>query len=275
MAPQGDLSPVRKFLTGEKWALFVFICITIPLMVHTGHLIVQASGIEFGLFPGDELLYAVFFAIGFDMAILTLAIRGKGTDFSVITFLIFLFNAFFLNIHFIEALPQPWPELMMFSIRLVIAGAATWLVHAYVSFYVKSGSDQDAVWALYKQIEELKAQVNSATAALNEERNNNRKLFEEKTSIAADLRVAQAILPTEEEERDSNVVVAAPKAVNEAPSLRCICGKKVTSEKGLSAHIRTCTVAQAAGITTLDQALVFMSTKQPLSGQRQPMTVSA
>ena len=88
---------VIGFLKSVGWVIAVLVLITVPLMVHTQHLIIQVAGLTFEGWEPFKYVYGIFFAIGFDVAILTMAIHGRERGAAMMAFIVFLFNAFFLN----------------------------------------------------------------------------------------------------------------------------------------------------------------------------------
>ncbi|MEP2668967.1 MAG: hypothetical protein ABJH04_08225 [Cyclobacteriaceae bacterium] len=251
-------SSIMRFIKSERWALIVFVAITIPLMVHTSHLIIRVSGLEFGLFPGDDIIYSSFFAIGFDMAILTLAVRGRVADFGMITFLIFLFNAFFLNWNFINTLAEPIPTVAMIFIRLVIAGTATWLVHAYVSFYVSQNKDQEKDWALYKQVDELKKQLDV--------KNKDAQSIEKKYQNDLDASTRK-IEELEQQLQGMRIVpLVTDQSINEDLQ-KCVCGSAVSAGRSLSTHLRFCEKAIELDIKSLEELQSYFATGSAQTNQ--------
>lgn len=128
------------FLRSEIWAFISFTVIIIPLMVHTQHLMLEVTGIKFNLFGIDENAYALFFAFGFDLAIFNFAINGRKSEATGLAFVVFLLNAFFLNLDLLYTIgtegvnmQKLWVNLM---ITLTIAATSAWIVHAYVCFFV-------------------------------------------------------------------------------------------------------------------------------------------
>lgn len=132
---------IVSFLRSDKWAFISFVLIVTPLMVHTSSLIIKVSGLHFDLFPGDEMIYSVFFALGFDTAILTFALSGREKEASGLAWIVFFLNFGFLNYSFIEEFSAGKIEFdlyqgFMMLIRLIVSATGAYIVHAYVMFFL-------------------------------------------------------------------------------------------------------------------------------------------
>lgn len=140
---EGNTKPksIVSFLRSDKWAFISFVLIVTPLMVHTSSLIIKVSGLHFNLFPGDEMIYSVFFALGFDTAILTFALSGREKEASGLAWIVFFLNFGFLNYTFIEEYSAGQIEFdlyqgFMMLIRLIVSATGAYIVHAYVMFFL-------------------------------------------------------------------------------------------------------------------------------------------
>lgn len=152
-----------EFLRSEKWVAITFVFITIPLIVHTQHLMLKVTGFHFDLFPYDEELYALLFALGFDLAMITFAVNGKETEATGLAFIVFLFNSFFLNYDFLinlSGVKEPGAQLAVkIFINVSIAGTASWIVHRYVSFFNELIGAKENKYEMYAKVESLKKEL--------------------------------------------------------------------------------------------------------------------
>jgi len=156
------------YLRSEKWVLSTFVFITIPLIIHTQHLILKVTGLSFDLFPYDEELYALFFALGFDLAMITFAINGRTSEATGLAFIVFLFNAFFLNFDYlynINAITDSTAQIFIkVFISIAVAGTASWIVHSYVQFFNDIIGQREEKYKMFGQVESLKKQLDQLTS---------------------------------------------------------------------------------------------------------------
>ncbi|MCA6431880.1 MAG: hypothetical protein IM613_20810 [Cytophagales bacterium] len=174
-----------QFLRSEKWVAITFVFITVPLIIHTQHLMLRVTGFHFDLFPYDEELYALLFALGFDLAMITFAVNGKENEATGLAFIVFLFNSFFLNYDFlinISGVTEPGAQLAVkIFINVSIAGTASWIVHRYVSFFNELIGAKQHKFELYGKVEALKQELASEIAKV-------KGLEEENKRISAELK---------------------------------------------------------------------------------------
>jgi|GEM_PF-5833855 hypothetical protein len=156
-------SRITRLIRSERWLLFTFFTITVPMMIHTQNLVLKVTGFHFDLFPYDEQLYGLLFAIGFDLAMITFAVNGEERAVGGLAVIVFLMNAIFLNFEYlynIETVTDTGRQIAVkVLISLLIAGAASWIIHMYVMFYVNLIGQHRKTIELYGQVESAKKEA--------------------------------------------------------------------------------------------------------------------
>lgn len=243
-------------IRSEKWKVLTFFAITIPMLIHTQHLMMKVSGFHFDLFPYDEELYALFFAVGFDLAMITFAVNGRENEASVLAWIVFIFNAFFLNYDYLMAIgdiPPPYaPIVVKVIINLTIAGTASWIVHSYVQIYVEGIKEQklssqfiEKAYSLEKQLSSKDKEILSYKNDLEAARIEIATILKEKelqeSAQREDLTTkssAEPFLPV----HSIGFQTSDNKGDSPNPTLVCLCGKDYKNKSGYSSHIKHCAI---------------------------------
>jgi hypothetical protein len=194
----------------------------------------KVTGVEFDVFPGAEILYAILFALGFDMAIITFSINGKSNYADGLAWIVFLFNLTFLNYEFLEPIGQkPFKEILSgyslarFPITMLFSGTAAWIIHRYVLLFTESIGDTKKKMELYGIVEELRRKLKSSTGEIDELRSANAELTKQVNQQQADIASRNARIELLSERQASPVSDAAgilfqdlsPKAIKDTLSL--------------------------------------------------------
>lgn len=152
-------------LKSQNWALGVFFFLITPLMFHTGNLILEVSGFDFEE-PFFEYVYSGFFALGFDLAILTFAANQRKAAAGWMAFFVILLNFSFFNFDFLSTLGGFFEEAdqskknsndlgyypySRIGITLLISALGGWIVHSYVSFFIEKSEDRKKLFAWMKR----------------------------------------------------------------------------------------------------------------------------
>jgi hypothetical protein len=244
-------------IRSEKWKVLTFFAITIPMLIHTQHLMMKVSGFHFDLFPYDEELYALFFAVGFDLAMITFAVNGREKEASALAWIVFIFNAFFLNYDYLMAIgeiPPPYaPIIVKVIINLTIAGTASWIVHSYVQIYVEGIKEQklstqfiEKAYGLEKQISAKDKEILAIKSELDIALSNIETLKKEKELQDSAQREdfttrssnAGPFLPVHQNAPNAGEV----KTETNTSELTCLCGKVSKNKSGFSSHIKFCAI---------------------------------
>jgi hypothetical protein len=187
-------------------------------MVHTASLMLKVTGVEFDVFPGAEILYAILFALGFDMAIITFSINGKSNYADGLAWIVFFFNLTFLNYDFLEPIGQkPMADILegyslsRFPITLLFSGTAAWIIHRYVLLFTESIGDNKKKMELFGVVEDLKRKLKGASADIE-------KLEIEKSDLTDEVNQQKAELASREA-RIELLSERQPAAVADASSI--------------------------------------------------------
>jgi hypothetical protein len=262
-------------LRSEKWVLLTFVFITVPLVIHTQHLLLKVTGLSFDLFPYDEELYALFFALGFDLAMITFAINGRKNEATGLAFIVFLFNCFFLNYGFLENIAGIQDSTAQLTIKIIInvaiAGTASWIVHSYVVFFNDIIGERETKYEMFGQIEKLKKELSESTA---ESQKLSQLLIESDHSIQAIAQLEEtskleriAFMELSEKHEKliasvkremngkSHLVLGTPPTDNTEQSPRYVCehcNGTFRTAGGLGSHVLTCKARVLNAQPTLD-----------------------
>ena len=179
------------FLKKEWWIFGSFIFIVTPMMVHTSSLIIEVSGLDFNLFPYDEILYGILFALGFDLAILNYAVHGRVRAANGLAWIVFIFNFVFLNLELVKLIGIYPMNTLLFGgeitltdgtkeflepygfgrliITLVLSASSAWIIHSYVKFFVEKDGERKKIWGLFKKIEDQDKKIRALEKTVDEQ----------------------------------------------------------------------------------------------------------
>lgn len=138
---------LNRLLKNEWLTLVVFICITIPLIIHTQQLLLRVTNFETEI-PYMAEVYALFFAIAFDTSVFLFSINRMEKAMKTFAWIVFLINFLFFNLDILfVALPASGntaSEVAQLVIGTLFSGVGAFLVYQCSEMLNKRISEKEA-----------------------------------------------------------------------------------------------------------------------------------
>lgn len=155
-----------RFLKSEHFVMIVLVCISIPMMVHTAHLLVSVSSVK-------SYWYAYFYAAGFDTAMFLFAIKGRKNFAVTMGGILFLTNLAFFNLDLFGRYLSA--DGIQLAVTTIISLTSPIILHSFVSFFAEKLANTNRVMELHTAnyaLEKEKNQLKEQIKAMLEEMNN-------------------------------------------------------------------------------------------------------